>query len=517
MNKKIKITDNLKKPSTKVLYGTAGYRSNTPDMVNIICRSAFIAYLRSSSFAGKRIGIIITASHNPVDYNGVKFIDHNGNMLDKSWEKCSDDLVNCEDKDFHNMLNKILRKNSNLCDIDDGITGHVVIGRDTRESGQDLSDQIKDVLSQVDCVVEDYGVVSTPEMYYLIRMSNNKNMLEEKENYLNNLLINFRRLRDLTENDLPIMVDTANGVVKKNITEDMKISVINENTGILNYNCGADFVKSHNQVPLINNFNFKDEKENTLFASFDGDADRLVFFNLQNNFNLIGGDAQAVILANYIKSLIDNIGLRLKIGVILSIYSNGGALDFLNKFDTEMVQTGVKNSVKAAKKYDIGIFFEPNGHGSVIFSNNAIQAFNTGNTKEYEILQIMSNMFDPCIGDALANLLIFKCILSSVVNLKPYKENGCKLLTVKVKDRSLITVNDQNDVLFPKTLQERINEEVDRSGGRAFVRPSGTEDVVRIYAECSNQQDSDILALKVAQLVYDMCEGVGNHPEIEYS
>ncbi|KAK6090136.1 hypothetical protein P3W45_000862 [Vairimorpha bombi] len=517
MNKKIRITDNLKKPSTRVSYGTAGYRSNTSDLVNIICRSSFIAYLRSSSFAGKRIGIMITASHNPVDYNGVKFIDHNGNLLDKAWEKCSDDLVNCEDKDFHNMLNKILRKNSNLCDIDDGITGHVVIGRDTRESGQEISDNIKDVLSQVDCVVEDYGVLSTPEMHYLIRMSNNKNVLEEKDNYLDNLLVNYRKLRDLTKYDLPILADTANGVVKKNITKDMGITIINENTGILNEKCGADFVKTYNQVPLLNNFNFKNEKENTLFASFDGDADRLIFFTLQNDFTLIDGDAQAVILANYIRNLIDSICLRLRIGVVLSYYSNGAALDSLIKFDTEMVQTGVKNTVKAAKKYDIGIYFEPNGHGSVIFSNNAIQAFNSGNTKEYEILQTISNMFDPCIGDALANLLVFKCILSSVINLKPYKENGSRLLTVKVKDKSLMTVDDQNDVLYPKTLQERINEEIDRCGGRAFVRPSGTEDLVRIYAECPNQQDSDILALKVAQLVYDMCEGIGNHPEIDYS
>lgn len=517
MSRKIKITDNLKKPSTKVSYGTAGYRSNTPDFVNIICRSSFIGYLRSSSFAGKRIGIMITASHNPADYNGVKFIDHNGNMLDKSWEKCSDDLVNCDDKDFYNMLNKILRKNSNLCDINDGITGHVLIGRDTRETGEEISENVKDVLSQVDCIVEDYGVLSTPEMHFLVRMSNIKNTMEDKNYYLNHLISNYLKLKELTKQDLLIKVDTANGVVKKNITEEMGLTILNDNTGILNFECGADFVKTHNRVPRLKTFTDENKNTNTLFASFDGDADRLILFTLQNDFTIIDGDTQAVILANYIKSLLEKINLELRIGVVLSYYSNGAVLKFLNTFETEMVQTGVKNSVKAAKKYDIGIYFEPNGHGSVLFSSNALQAFNSNNTKEHEILQIISNLFDPCIGDALANLLVFKCIIPSIVNIKPYKDNGSRLLTVFIKNKSVISVNEKNEVLYPKNLQERINEEIDKLEGRAFVRPSGTEDLIRVYAECLTQQDSDILALKIAQLVYDMCEGIGNHPEIDYS
>ena len=36
------------------------------------------------------------------------------------------------------------------------------------------------------------------------------------------------------------------------------------------------------------------------------------------------------------------------------------------------------------------------------------------------------------------------------------------------------------------------------SCGRAFVRPSGTEDVVRVYAEAETQEEADELAQKVA-------------------
>ncbi|WUR03825.1 phosphoacetlyglucosamine mutase [Vairimorpha necatrix] len=516
MNRKIKIVEQLKKPSEKAYYGTAGYRSNTDDLVNIICRSSFIAYLRSASFAGKRIGIMITASHNPIDYNGVKFIDHNGNMLDKSWEKCSDDLVNCEDKDFHNNLNKILRKNSNLCDINDGITGHVVIGRDTRVSGGFISDKIKEVLAQVDCIIEDYGEVSTPQMHFLIRKSNESNSLVDKSAYLNHLLDNLSQLKNLTQIDTPILADTANGIVEQNILDDFNIQIINDESGILNEKCGADFVNTQKKLPILK-YDFKSSKNHQLFASFDGDADRLILFTLKNGFEMLDGDAQAIILSKYFTKLLEKTEIKLKMGVILSFYSNGGCLSSLKKVETEMVQTGVKNFVKAAKKYDIGIYFEPNGHGSVIFSNLAIKAFSSGNTFEHRILQILSNLFDPNIGDALANLLVLKSIIDDTTDLKNYNENGSRLLAVRIKNKNVITTNEQNKVITPGNLQEKINEEVEKSQGRGFVRPSGTEDLVRVYAECANQKDADILALKIAQHVYDICDGIGKHPEIDYS
>ena len=37
--------------------------------------------------------------------------------------------------------------------------------------------------------------------------------------------------------------------------------------------------------------------------------------------------------------------------------------------------------------------------------------------------------------------------------------------------------------------------------GRAFVRPSGTEDVVRVYAEAATNAQADDLAAEVANLV----------------
>lgn len=44
-------------------------------------------------------------------------------------------------------------------------------------------------------------------------------------------------------------------------------------------------------------------------------------------------------------------------------------------------------------------------------------------------------------------------------------------------------------------------------------RPSGTEDLVRIYAEADTQFHADELAIEVATAVYDRANGVGNKPE----
>jgi phosphoacetylglucosamine mutase len=48
--------------------------------------------------------------------------------------------------------------------------------------------------------------------------------------------------------------------------------------------------------------------------------------------------------------------------------------------------------------------------------------------------------------------------------------------------------------------------------GRSFVRPSGTEDVVRVYAEAATQEQADELALVVARHVHRVAGGVGPEP-----
>lgn len=93
---------------------------------------------------------------------------------------------------------------------------------------------------------------------------------------------------------------------------------------------------------------------------------------------------------------------------------------------------------------------------------------------------------------------------------------------VVVPDRTKITTTDaERRVVQPAGLQDRINALVssvprgmvmhrlqaccDPLTGRAFVRPSGTEDIVRVYAEATTQAAADELAARVAEAVQATC------------
>lgn len=60
----------------------------------VMYRMGLLATLRSRSFSGSAIGVMVTASHNPETDNGVKLVDPNGEMLENSWEEIATNLAN---------------------------------------------------------------------------------------------------------------------------------------------------------------------------------------------------------------------------------------------------------------------------------------------------------------------------------------------------------------------------------------------------------------------------------------
>lgn len=62
------------------------------------------------------------------------------------------------------------------------------------------------------------------------------------------------------------------------------------------------------------------------------------------------------------------------LGVVQTAYANGASTDYLKKLGLEVLftKTGVKHLHERASEYDIGIYFEANGHGTVLFSEEFI-------------------------------------------------------------------------------------------------------------------------------------------------
>jgi phosphoacetylglucosamine mutase len=86
-----------------------------------------------------------------------------------------------------------------------------------------------------------------------------------------------------------------------------------------------------------------------------------------------------------------------------------------------------------------------------------------------------------------------------------YEELPSRQEKLHVPNKSLLKCSDDETYLLePVTLQEELNRLMKSvEMGRIFIRPSGTEDVVRIYAEARNREDVELLVQKTKALVND--------------
>jgi phosphoacetylglucosamine mutase len=97
---------------------------------------------------------------------------------------------------------------------------------------------------------------------------------------------------------------------------------------------------------------------------------------------------------------------QIKIGIVSTAYSNGNFMKFIKEnlgLQLAITKTGVKYLHPVAKKYDIGVYFESNGHGTVVYSQELIKEkltkmdslCNTSNDAQMlELLQVYLSMFN---------------------------------------------------------------------------------------------------------------------------
>ena len=69
-------------------------------------------------------------------------------------------------------------------------------------------------------------------------------------------------------------------------------------------------------------------------------------------------------------------GLKLNLGLVQTAYANGASTAYIMEklgVPVACVKTGIKHLHHAAQEFDIGVYFEANGHGTVICSSTARQ------------------------------------------------------------------------------------------------------------------------------------------------
>ncbi|CAJ2645949.1 phosphoacetylglucosamine mutase-like [Trifolium pratense] len=528
----------------KVSYGTAGFREDASILSSTVYRVGILAALRSLKTQSV-IGVMITASHNKVSDNGVKIADPSGGMLSQDWEPFADELANAASpQQLLQLITEFVEKER--IPFDGVRPAEILLGRDTRPSGEALLEAARQgVTSIVGAVASDMGILTTPQLHWMVR-ARNKGIKASEQDYFEQLSNSFRCLMDLIPtgqskcdgmND-KLVVDGANGVggAKLQILHkllnvlDIEVRNSSQDEGVLNDGVGADYVQKEKVAPR----GFGSKDAGIRCASLDGDADRLVYFSVLPESNapidLVDGDKILSLFAVFIREQLSFLNEKediknfdkSRLGIIQTAYANGASTNYLKHLGLEvnLTPTGVKYLHEKAADFDIGIYFEANGHGTILFSetfiewlevrSNKLSSGSKGSEAEKAALRLLavSKLINQAVGDALSGVLLVEVILKhmgwSIHRWNElYHDLPSRQLKVKVADRtSVVTANAETVVVRPPGLQEAINAETAKyTQGRCFVRPSGTEDVVRVYAEASTQEAADTLANCVAKLV----------------
>jgi phosphoacetylglucosamine mutase len=410
--------------------------------------------------------------------------------------------------------------------------------------------------------VINHGVVTTPILHHAVLHSNAHHLpplIPPRPNvvgYYDLLAHSYTALLETAQNHRskegaslePLVVDCACGVGYAHIVRlnehlqklgSSARRLLARNApldGPLNGGCGSEHVQKDICPPQW--YNIDDSTPAKYAASLDGDGDRVVFFT-QPQFSLLDGDKIAVLICDFLQEQVSLLKTamtergapmqtELKLGVVQTAYANGASTKYLRSImgdeNVLIAKTGVKHVHETAHCYlDIGVYFEANGHGTVLFGNKFYECMAEADRVvrghlALRRLQLLPSLVNQAVGDALSDLLL----VDSILQLKSwsihtwdglYRDMPSRQCKVKVKDRTIIKTNEnETKCTSPAALQDSLEEAMETLRGRAFVRPSGTENVVRIYAEAETSQSADALATRAASLVHEFCNGIGEAP-----
>mmetsp|Transcript_14772 Transcript_14772/g.40830 ORF Transcript_14772/g.40830 Transcript_14772/m.40830 type:complete len:639 (+) Transcript_14772:67-1983(+) len=578
---------------------------DTPQLTSIMIRTAAFATLRSLKLQGQALGIMITASHNDESYNGVKIADPDGGMMAGDAEASLVNMANLESVDElwqriveeRNSATSATTTTTTTTSTTTTIIPTLYLGRDTRSHSVTFGTAMIQLAQALGARCFDLGVVTTPCLHHSVLHANFIRHLPTTlipcrphvEGYLELLAHSYVALLQTNANSTTtsktLVVDCACGVGYPALQQlTRKIESIAQFTtlplthilptngpgmGPLNQNCGSEHVQKGIGPPTWYRNDNDRTDDKSYCAAVDGDADRIVFFANGPDptpFLLLDGDKIACLLCEFVQEQLDVVQQAvlntdkdntnipaLKLGVVQTAYANGASTHYLEQHVLQQngnndkgvlfTKTGVKHLHAAAHhELDVGIYFEANGHGTILFGPafyhfvaSAQQAllFGNGNgTTNFpaltalQRLALLPSLVNQAVGDALSDLLLVDAILQikgwTLTDWDAmYQDYPSRQVKVRVQDRSMIQTNDnETRCTSPPQVQVELDQAMaalSQNGGgvaRTFVRPSGTEDVVRIYAEASTREQADELARQACAIVYELCQGVGDLPTI---
>ncbi|MCK2020705.1 phosphoglucosamine mutase [Peribacillus frigoritolerans] len=348
-----------------------------------------VAYLTKALSA--EAGVMISASHNPVADNGIKFFGPDGFKLSDDQEAEIEALLDKEKDELPRPVG--------------GDLGHL---NDYFEGGQKYLQYLKQSVDEdftgihvaLDCA---HGATSALAMHLFADL----------------------------DADISTMGASPNGLN------------INDKVGSTHPEALAEFLK---------------EKGADVGLAFDGDGDRVIAIDEKGN--IVDGDQIMYICAKYLK---DN--NRLKQGTVVStIMSNLGFYKGLEEHGIQSAQTAVGDRyvVEEMRKGGYNLGGEQSGHIIFLDYNTTGDGLLTG-------LQLVNIMSDTQ-----------KTLSELAGEMKKYPQT---LINVRVTDKHAVTDNEKVQEVI-KAVEGEMN-----GNGRILVRPSGTEPLVRVMAEAPTAEE----------------------------
>ena len=256
---------------------------------------------------------------------------------------------------------------------------------------------------------------------------------------------------DLTS--MKVVLDCSNGASYKvgpevlfELGADSVIIGAEPNGKNINLACGAMYPENMAKITKL--------EEAHLGIALDGDADRVIFSD--ENGEIINGDQIIAVLAREMQNnneLIDN-------QVVGTLMSNLGLENYLNKLNIILHRTNVGDRYILDKmiKSNSKLGGEPSGH--ILLSDFA----KTGDGL-LTAIKILS--------------LLKKSGLKASEFLRPFQPIPQSLKNLKNIDKNVLL--NKNIISLVEKQQEELGKK-----GRILLRPSGTEDLIRIMVECTD-------------------------------
>lgn len=237
----------------------------------------------------------------------------------------------------------------------------------------------------------------------------------------------------------------------------------------VNENCGSTHIENLCRV-------VKEQHLDVGFA-FDGDADRCIA--VDGNGNIVDGDMMLYILGKRLKSR----GMLNHNTVVATIMSNSGLLSSLEEVGIKCAQTNVGDRFVYECMQEKGYCLGGEQSGHIIIKKYAT-------TGDGILTAIM-------LAEEICDSKLSLAELASPVMLYPqYTKN------VRVKDKAAVLA----DADVQQSLKEV--EELIAGKGRALLRQSGTEPVIRVMIESESEEKCVEYAQKIVDTIIERGHGV---------